>query len=183
MLDVTHRAIRAIANIKIGSLTAGNRLQSVPGRNRYAGALGHRFFCVERGNRYSANSARRRLHQEVVLQCEASVESYLPKRALTSHCTHPRIGRLPALVQPEGALALRVALRVQALLAHVHGNVCHRFGQHVVQFLQMHVALIVDHLRFVEDAVHVALERGILVDFTVAELSDGLCADGEIAVR
>lgn len=77
-------------------------------------------------------------------------------------------------MQPKGALALGVALRIQALLAHVHGNVGHRFGQHVVQFLQVHVAVVIHHLGLVENAVHVALERRILVDFAVAELPDGL---------
>lgn len=90
-------------------------------------------------------------------------------------CAYPRIGRLPTFVQPEGTFALCVTLRIQAFLAHVHSNVLHGFGQHIVQLLQMHVALLIHDIGLVENAVHVAFESSILMDFTVAELSNSLC--------
>lgn len=51
---------------------------------------------------------------------------------------------LPARVQPEGLLAEVVALRVQALLAHVDGDFLHGLGQRVLQQLEMHVTSIVN---------------------------------------
>lgn len=88
------------------------------------------------------------------------------------------IGHLPALVQPEGLLALVVALRVQALLAHLQGNVLNGAGQHVVHLLQVHLAVVVQHVGLVEYAVHVTLQLLVLVDLPVAKLLDGLCGCG-----
>lgn len=122
-----------------------------------------------------------RLDEEVVLQQWKRNHTpirldYCPSNIRVKWNSYPRIRLLPAPVQPKRSFALCVALRVKALLAHVHGDVGHRFGQHVVQLFQMNVALLVDDVRFVEDAVHVALERRILVDLAVAKLFDGLCA-------
>lgn len=86
-----------------------------------------------------------------------------------------RVSRLPALVQPEGLLALVIAFRVQALLTHLQCNILHGSGEHVMELFQVHLSVVVQYVGLVEDAVHVALEILVLVDLTVAELLDGLC--------
>lgn len=89
-----------------------------------------------------------------------------------------RVGHLPALVIPKGRLARSVALRLQALFAHVGGNrLC--LGVKLLntgcQFLQMQMPLIVHHFRLLENAAHVALQLFVIVNLAVAELQDGLC--------
>lgn len=89
-----------------------------------------------------------------------------------------RVGRLPALVVPESRLARSVALRRQALLAHIGGDrlyLCVELFHANSQLLQMQMAFIVHHLSLAEHACHIALQLVVLVNFFVAKLLDGLC--------
>lgn len=82
-------------------------------------------------------------------------------------------------MQPVRLLALIITLWMQALLAHLHGNVLHRSGQHFVELLQVHYTVIGQYIRLAEYAMHVALQILVrLVGDSVAKLLDGLCGSG-----
>lgn len=133
-------------------------------------------FDVELTHQNSAQSANRLKQGNSAETKHNHCQSSSSKPIINDEYNYPWIRLLPAPVQPKGTLALCIALRVKALLAHVHGDVGHRFGQHVMQLLQMNVALLVDHVRLVEYAVHVAFQSRIFVNFAVAKLFDRLCA-------
>lgn len=88
-----------------------------------------------------------------------------------------RVSRLPALVIPESSLTRRIAHRHQTLTAHY----CEHLLQLTLELLnsahelfQMQMTFVVDHLGFVENAAHVALQVFVVMNFTIAELNDGL---------
>lgn len=88
-----------------------------------------------------------------------------------------RIGHFPAFVIPESALTLIIPFRLQASSSHVERNLLDFLVQAFnvrLQFLQMHFAVRVDQPRFLENAIHVALEFLVFVNFAVTEFPDRL---------
>lgn len=84
---------------------------------------------------------------------------------------------LPALMEIECLLACIRALRMNTFVQHILGNISDFLVPFVdvrMNFLQMHIAILIDDIGLLEDTVHVALELFIFVNIAVAELCNGI---------
>lgn len=87
------------------------------------------------------------------------------------------ISRFPAFMIPKGSFTLCVTLWTQTLFAHIESDILNFFIQFFdvrLNFLQMHFAIVIDDFGLVENAIHVAFQFFIFMNFTVAKFFDCL---------